>query len=79
MKPTTSKREDSRETPKKEKAKVPPYYQLSSGEQSVPCFLYIGPSLEDYEAAMINHKELKFKKIRVKGCQVTAPVGKLPI
>lgn len=77
MKPKTSAREDARETPKKEKEKIPDYYQIESRDKCIPCFLYVGPTLEDFEASLVNKKEIKYKKIRIKGCPVTEATGKL--
>lgn len=65
------RRPDSRPTPRKEKEPLPKWAIVANRDGTLPVWMYLAPNLEDYEAAITNNKELKFKKIRVKGCQPT--------
>lgn len=73
-------REDARPIPRKEKERIPSYYQINSRDMNIPVFMYIGGSLEDWEEAQTNHKEFKYKKVKVKGCKpIDVPMAHLNI
>lgn len=70
MKPKIYNRPDSRPFPKSRKEPIPEYYQINNRDKIIPVFMYLGPTLEEYEESITNKKEPEYRKIKVKNVPV---------
>lgn len=70
MQPKIYNRPDARPVPKREKEPIPEYYRILSRDKIIPVFMYVGPSLEDYEEAVSKNEEIEYRKIKIKGAPV---------